>query len=159
MLETEVFQLVLDPTDAQPVGQRRVNFQRFLRNGLPFRRAQMLEGAHVVQAVGQLDEHDANVVRHREQHLAEIFRLLFLMALERDLADLRDTVDEMHHVLPELALEFFGRGHRVLKRVMEQCGNDGSHVRLQGRQHTGDRDGMLQIGLARTAPLPFVHLR
>ena len=118
----------------------------------------MFERAHVVQAVGQLDEHDANVVRHREQHLAEIFRLLFLMALERDLADLRDAVDEMHHVLPELALEFFGRGHRVLKRVMEQCGNDGGHVRLQGRQHTGDRDRMLQIGLARTAPLPFVHL-
>src|SRR5713226_9032668 len=31
----------------------------------------MFQGAHVVQTVGQLDEHDANVIHHGQHHLAQ----------------------------------------------------------------------------------------
>src|SRR5690349_3620828 len=80
------------------------------------------------------------------------------MALESYFSDLRDAVNEMHHVLPELTLEFFWRSHGVLERIMQQSGNDGGDIRLQRRQHARDRDGMLQIGLARASPLPLMHL-
>ena len=53
---------------------------------------EMIKRAHVVQAVGELDQHDADVVRHRDDHLAEILGLLFLAALKRDLRDLGHAV-------------------------------------------------------------------
>ena len=64
----------------------------------------MIERAHVVQAVGQLDQHDANVVRHRDDHLAEILGLLFLAALERDLRDLGHAVNQLRDLGAEVRL-------------------------------------------------------
>ncbi len=31
----------------------------------------MIERAHVMQAVGQLDQHDTDIVGHRQEHLAK----------------------------------------------------------------------------------------
>ena len=42
----------------------------------------MIERAHVVNAVGELDENHAHVLPHRQQHLAKVFRLFFLPAAE-----------------------------------------------------------------------------
>ena len=50
MLEAEIFQLVFDPADAQAIGQRRVDFERLFRNGMPLRLAQMLERARIIDA-------------------------------------------------------------------------------------------------------------
>src|SRR5207253_4400378 len=38
-------------------------------------RLQVLQRAHVVQAVGKLDQHDAHVRHHRQQHLADVLGL------------------------------------------------------------------------------------
>jgi len=40
----------------------------------------MLDGAHVVQAVSQLHEQDAHVLRHREDELLQVRGLLLLLA-------------------------------------------------------------------------------
>jgi hypothetical protein len=75
------------------------------------RRRHRLDRAHVVRAVGELHEDDAQVSRHREQHLAEAFRLRFLAALELDLVELGDGVDELGDVLAERAASWsFGVG-------------------------------------------------
>ena len=118
----------------------------------------MLERAHVVQAIGQLDEHHTNIVGHREQHLAEVLRLLFLVAFKRDLADLRDAVDQMDHVLSKLFLKFFCGRHGVFQRIVQERGNNGGHIRLQRGEHAGHGDGMLQVGLSRTPPLALMSL-
>ena len=89
-----VLELALDPVDAEPVRERRVDVERLLRDvALPLRR-QVLQRPHVVGAVGELDQDDADVARHREDHLAEVLRLLLLAAGEVDLADLGDAVDQ-----------------------------------------------------------------
>jgi hypothetical protein len=54
--------------------------------------------AHVVQAIGELDEDDAHVARHREQHLAEILGLRVLGSRTRAV-DLRDAVHQLRHGL------------------------------------------------------------
>ena len=41
-------------------------------------RRQVVERPHVVRAVGELDQDDADVARHREDHLAEVLGLLLL---------------------------------------------------------------------------------
>ena len=62
---------------------------------------QVAERAHVVGAVGELDQDDADVARHREEHLAEVLGLLLLARGEVDLADLGDAVDQAGDLLAE----------------------------------------------------------
>ena len=72
----QVLELPLEAPHAQAVGERRVDVQRLAaRSLLPLGR-QVLERAHVVEAVGELDEDDADVLGHRQEHLAEVLRLM-----------------------------------------------------------------------------------
>ena len=54
----------------------RVDLARLERDAAPLVRPQVLERAHVVQAVGELDQDDARVLRHRQQQLAVVLDLL-----------------------------------------------------------------------------------
>ena len=73
--EGQVFQLPLDLPDAQAVRQRRVDLHRLLGDAAAVSAGSRPQRAHVVQPVGQLDDHDADVLRHREEHLAQVLRL------------------------------------------------------------------------------------
>ena len=67
------------------------------------------EGPHVVDAVGQFDQDDADIARHRQQHLAEVFRLLLFLGVPRNLAELGHTVDEKRHLGTEQLRDVFHR--------------------------------------------------
>ena len=97
MPECEFLDLAVKAVQAEAVGDRGVDLQRLARDPPPLFRADRIERAHVVQAIGQLDQHDAHVARHREQHLAEVFRLGVLLGLELDAVELGHPVDEVRH--------------------------------------------------------------
>ena len=79
----------------------------------------MLERAHVVQAIGELNEDDANVVDHRQHHLSQILGLLFLTRGEVNLADLGNALDDMRDLLAKLFANVNNRDRGVLNRVMQ----------------------------------------
>jgi len=61
--EGQVFQLVLDLGHADPLGQRRIDLHGFQGDALAlFRITDVVQGPHVVGAVGQLDQQDTNVL-------------------------------------------------------------------------------------------------
>ena len=101
VLEREVLQLEVERVEAEAVGDRRVDVERLARDALALRRRHRVERAHVVQAVGELDQDDAHVARHREQHLAEVLRLRVLARRELDLVELGHAVDQLGHRLAE----------------------------------------------------------
>ena len=70
--ERQVLELPLDLPDAQPIGQRRVDLHRLLGDAPLLVGRQILERPHVVQAIGQLDEHHADVLGHGQEHLAHV---------------------------------------------------------------------------------------
>jgi hypothetical protein len=156
--ERVVLELALDPVDAEAVRERRVDVERLLRDlGLALR----LEGAerpHVVRAVGELHEDDADVARHREQHLPEVLGLLLLARGEADLADLRDAVDERRDLGPEELADLVERRERVLDGVVQEPGDDARHVEPHLGDDAGDVQRMREVRLAGGAALPFVHL-
>jgi hypothetical protein len=55
---------------------------------------------HVVQPVGELDQQHADVFRHRQHQLAEVFRLLRLVRLQFEARQLGDAVDEPRDLGP-----------------------------------------------------------
>jgi hypothetical protein len=74
------------------------------------------------EAIGELDEDDADVLRHRDDHLPVVLGLRLLAALEADPRQLRDAFDELGHVRAELRAEVtrpIGLG--VLDDVVEEA--------------------------------------
>jgi len=119
----------------------------------------MVERAHVVQAVGELDQNDPDVTRHRDDHLAEILRLLFLTALEGDLRDLGHPIHELRDFGAEICLHFRERRAGVLDHVVQQAGDYRRHVEFELCDYQRDVQRMDYVGLARFALLIEMHPR
>ena len=81
---------------------RRVNFQGFQRNVALFLRRHVLQRPHIVQAVGKFDDDNANVVAHRQQHFANVFRLKFLFGCQRHFAEFCNAVHKRGNVVAEV---------------------------------------------------------
>ena len=82
VLKRELLQLSVGLIQPQAVGDGRVDVERFAGDALALVGRHGQHGAHVVQPVGQLDEDDAHVTRHRQQHLAKRLGLVLLAGAE-----------------------------------------------------------------------------
>ena len=157
-LERQVLQLALHLRHPEAVRQGRVDVQRLLADGALLLGGQVVEGAHVVEAVGQLDHQDPDVPGHGDQHLAEVLRLPLLATPEGELADLGDAVDQLGDVVPE-ALDQDGlAGRGVFQDVVEEPGRHGGGVHPELDEEPGDRQGVDVVGLARDPALAPVDL-
>ena len=52
------------------------DFKRLPRNRDALVYGHVLQGAHIMQAVGELDDDDAPILGHRDKHRAQVLRLL-----------------------------------------------------------------------------------
>ena len=84
MLERQILQLAVSLVQAQAVRDRCINFQRLGRDTPPLAARHIAHGAHIVGAVRQLDEDDAHIARHGQQHFAEGLGLAFFAGVELD---------------------------------------------------------------------------
>ena len=157
--ERQLLQLVLELAHAQPMGDRRVDVARLLRDADPPVFRQVMQRAHVVQAIGELDEDDADVVDHRQQHLAEALRLALLARGELQPRELRHALDDVRHLLAEQLPHPLDGVRRVLDDVVQQPGGDGDHVQPHVGQQVGHLERVHQVGLPGSADLPLVLVR
>jgi hypothetical protein len=124
-LEGQVLELPLDRVDAEAMRERRVDLERLPRLLLLLLLTEVLDRPHVVQAVGELDEDDADVLRHGDDHLAIVLDLRLLAARELDPRQFRDPLDEACDLIAELGPHLVDDGARVLDDVVEERGGDG----------------------------------
>ncbi len=114
-----------------------------------------------MEPVGQLDEDDAEIARHGEEHLPEVLGLLRLGTVEVEPADLGHAVDERRNVAAERALHVSQALVGVLHHVVEDGGLDQGFVRARAeklRQDGRDRHGMADVGLPAQPDLGAVRL-
>ncbi len=156
VFERQFFQLVLDLAHPQAVGDGRVDIERLLGNlDAPLLR-KVVKRAHVVQTIGELHQDDADVIHHRQQHLAEVFRLPLFAGRERNCADFGDAFDDVGDFLAEQLFNALGGGERILDDVVEQPGRHGRHIELHFGKKVRDFERMNQIRLTRMADLPLM---
>lgn len=154
--EGQVLQLAVGLVQAQAVGDGCVDLQRLRRDAAPLVARHVAHGAHVVGAVGQLDQDDAHIARHGQQHLAEGLGLVFLTRVELQLVQLGEAVDQLGHVLAEALGEVRLGDAAVFHRIVQQRGHQGRGVELPARAQRGDGNGMGDVGFAAAAPLVAV---
>ena len=118
----------------------------------------MLQRAHVVQAVGKLDQDDADVVDHRQHHLAQVFGLLLFAGGEVNFADFGDALDDVGDLLAEFLADVDDGDRGVLDRVVQKAGCDGDRVHLHFGEHERNFQWMYQVGLTGGSGLAFVML-
>ena len=158
ILEGEVLELLLDGIDAEAVGQGRVNIQRFPGDGGAALLRLMTEGAHVVEAVRQLDEHDADVLGHGEDHLAERLGLGFLPVGEVHFIQLGDAVHEIRDLFAELRADGIeGDIGAVLDGIVKEARGNGGWVDHELGEDGGDEGRVGEIRLTGLAELTFVR--
>ena len=157
VLEGEVLQLEVERVEAEPVRDRRVDVERLARDPAPVRRGHRVERTHVVQPIGELDQDDAHVLRHREQHLAEALGLRILARRELDLVELGNAVDHVGDRLAERGLELGLGDGGVLHHVVQQRGGETLRVEAPLREDAGDRQRVRDVRLAGLAELAAVR--
>ena len=157
--QRQILQLPLDGVHAHAVGQRRVDVQRLPGDGNLALRLLVLQRAHVVQAVGQLDQHHADVLGHGQEHLAQGLRLGLLPGGEVQLTQLGHAVHQQLDLLTELLADgLLGHAVHVLHAVVQEARRDGGRVQHQVGEDHRHRAGMAEVGLARLALLMLVGL-
>jgi hypothetical protein len=102
-----------------------------------------------VEAVRELDQDDADILRDREEQLAIVLDLPLLARLEGDVADLRDAVDDPGDLASELLLHVGVGDGRILDDIVNEPAGDGARIEVQLGEDFGDLDAVMEIGRAR----------
>ena len=126
----------------QAVGDGRVNFQGFGGDAAALFRRHRLHGVHVVQAVGQFDQDHPHILRHRQQHFAEVFRLRLVLRIQTQLVELGYAIDQHGHRLAERARSRLLVAGGVFHHVVQQRGDQGLRVKMPFGEDAGDRQRM-----------------
>ena len=150
--EGQVLELPLDRAHAQAVGQRRVYVHGLARLKQTAVLAQGGKRAHVMQAVGEFDDDDADVLGHGKEHLAQREGLLLVHAVDFDVGELGHAIDELGHRIAKQAGNIGKRGLGILDGIVQQRGAHHIAVHLEVGQNDSYLDGMVNVHLAR-APL------
>ena len=121
-------------------------------------RADMREGAHVVQAVRELDQQHPHVVGDRQQELAQVLRLLGLLGDQVELLQLGQALDQRADLVAEQLVDLGPGGRGILDRVVQQRRHDRRVVELEVGQDRGHFERMGEEGIARGPGLRPVRL-
>ncbi len=149
----EVLELPLNGTHTQAVSQRRIDIHGLARLKEAAIFAQRCKRTHVMQAVGQLNDDDADVARHSKKHLAQVERLLLVHAVDFDVSELSYAVYEVGYRLTKDCRDIGKRGLGVLDRVMQKRRAHHIRVEIEFSQNNCHFDRMVDVHLARTTLL------
>ena len=147
-LEREILELPSHLCHAEAMRERRVDVTRLLRNESLFVVGHPVQRPHVVQAVGELDDDHAGVARHGQQQLPIRLSLALFLGREREIADLRQAVDDLRDLRTELTFDVGHGDRRVLDHIVNQSGGNRGGIQLQIGQNARDLHAVHDIVLA-----------
>ena len=159
ILKGKIIHLDLDLADAETVRERGVDVQRLSRLFLPLLRTLILERPEIMEAVRELYDDHADILRHGDEHLPQVLGLLLhLIDIQIDLGQLRDAVHEEGDIRIELPLQLLKRHAGILHHIVEESRGDRLPVHLQIRKNDGNTNRVDDIGLTRLSLLILVLL-
>jgi len=154
----EIFEFAADDAHAEAMRDGSVNVERFPGDALLLARIEIFERAHVVEAVRELHEYDADVVHHGEQHFADIFGLARFRRHHVQTANFCDALDEVRDFRTEA---LFNAGDGILgvfDGIVEEGGSERGGIQAHVGKDVGDLEKMSEVRFAGAAELCAVAL-
>ena len=118
-----------------------------------------------MQAVAQLDEDDADVLGHGEEHLAQVLRLhpvprrrSVRADVQRQLVELGHAVDEPRDFVAEPLVQDLVGDAAVFLHVVQQRRRERVPVQFEARDEVGDGERVGDVRVAGLAHLALVAL-
>ena len=131
-LETEVLELRLNLIKSQSVGYGGIEVECLTSNLILLVGRLRVEGAHIVQTVGNLDENHADVLAHGEKQLLEVLGLGRSLLAENAAADLGESVDNLGNLRSEHIADILngivGIFHHIMKQGRADTGRAQSYL-------------------------------
>ena len=166
IFERKVIQFYLDLGDSEPGCDGGIDIERLLRDADLLLRRHVSQCAHIVEAVGQFDQNDADILGHCQEHLSQISCLFFLLYLcfvfivagESEFFQFGDAVHKECHVGPEQFLDLFFGHDRVFHYIVKKTRRNSLFIKFQIRKDQSHVKRVNDVGLAGFALLPFVGL-
>ena len=158
VIERKIFQLFLHGSDAEAVRDRRIDIHRLKCRVVLLVCRTELQRPHIVQTVGQLDDHDADILRHGKQDLHDILRLLLLLAEGRDFGELCHTVHEHRNIMSKTLFYIVQRGGGILDNIMQKRRTERIGIHTEFQKDIGNGHRMDDVRLARRTHLPLMTL-
>ena len=156
--EGQLLEFLAHVLHAHAAGQRRIDLHRLLGDAQALVGRHVVERAHVVQPVGELDQQHAHVFGDRQQQLAQVFGLLGLLGDEVELLQLGQPLDQLAELRPEQLVDLLAGGGGVLDGVVQQRDRDRRLVEMHVGEDRGDFERVREIGIAGSAALVAVLL-
>lgn len=118
----------------------------------------MLHGAHIVEAIRQLDEQHADIAGDGDEQLAEVLGLFGFLRDKVELLDLGKPVDKSTDLLAEQLIDLGSGGVCVLDHVMQERGGNGRIIELEVGEDRRHFEGMRKVRVAVCPLLMLVRL-
>ena len=158
VVQTAVLELLLDVGNSEAVRDGGIDLHRFQCLVAALLLGPGVAGAHIVQSVAQFYNHDADILAHGQQHLAQVLGLAILHIRELDLGQLGDAVNEQRDLGAELLLDLGHRDRRVLGHIVHESRGNALAVHAQLHQNLRHRKRVTDVRLAAAAALLAVGL-
>jgi len=122
-------------------------------------RLQILDGAHIMEAIGKLHDDHANVVDHGQNHLANVFGLARFRGQHVETPNFGYAFDEAGGFFAEAFLNTGDGKFGVLNHVVEKSGGKSGRVHAHVGENVRDFEKMGEIGIAGTSQLIAMAFR
>ena len=159
IFERQIFKLDLDLGNTEPLGDRCINIDGLSGDILLFLRLHIGQRTHIVQAVGQFDHNDTDILGHRKKHLTQIGRLtLHLIRRILQLGQLGHTIDQQCHIDTEFRRQFLDGHHGIFDHIMQKACRDRFFIHFHIGENDGHTDRMDDIGFSGLAFLVLMKI-
>ncbi len=151
-MEGMVFEFPFPTRNTEAVGERRVDIEGFSGDAFNFIFREVFDGAHVVEAVGEFNEQDADVGGDGNKHFTEVGGLFFFLSSsaggEAEGSDFSHTFDDAGDVGAELLIDLFSGEGGIFEYIVKETGCDGGGIEMELREDLGDLDTVHDIRFA-----------
>ena len=158
VLEGPVLKFPVSRIQTQAMGDGGIDIQCFAGNSFPLGARCIAQRSHIVDAVCKLNQDDANVACHGQQHFAERLRLVFFPGVELQLFQLGQAIDQFGNGCAEALNQLRLGDFAVFNGIMEQSCHERLGIQFPFGALLGDRDGVGDVGLAAVPQLPQMGL-
>ena len=158
LAERQILQFLAHAVHAHAASERRVDVERFLGDAAAALRRHVMEGAHVVQTISELDQKNPDVIGDGEQKFPEVLGLFGFSGHQVELLQLGKTFHQVPDIRTEYLIDLGACGRRVLDRIVQQRRRDGGIVELQIGQNRCNFKRMREVWIAGGALLLAVGL-